>query len=399
VAQGLAYGALSDNLIAFFAVLRAQGFLVGPAETQHALRALEIIDIADKGQVKTALSCVVCASAEQEALFELLFRAYFLPQPSAVPPESQALATPGDSEGDGDEAPQQQQRQQSGSDPLRDGVVGGDILDGSNDDAAAASGVTLHAFFSPFGRNYEGALELVGESDEALLEAARLLLMRVKLGRSRRWRSMPHGSRLHFRRTLRRALTTGGETLYPAYLGHPLRKPRFVLLLDGSRSMSSYSDTLLRFAQALTQRSARVEVFVFSTALKRVTGQLRKRLQAGAPLRVTELGEAWGGGTNIGGALRQFVQQYGTRLLTRDTLVMIASDGLDTGNAQVLGRAMHEIARRSGSVVWLNPLLETEGYQPLAAGMQAALPHIDTFTSASDPASFVRLSRLVRLRR
>jgi uncharacterized protein with von Willebrand factor type A (vWA) domain len=392
------YAKLSDNLLNFFATLRTHGFLVGPAETQQALQAMEIIDISDRIQVKTALGCIVCASAEQEALFDLLFRAYFLPRTSAVPPESQALATPGDGEEEDEQAPQQQKRQQS-SGAQDSGAVGGDILEGSDDDASAESGATLHAFFSPYGQQYQGALELAGDSDEALLEAARLLLMRIRLGRSRRWRSMPHGSRLHFRRTLRRALSTGGETLYPAYLGHPLRKPRFVLLLDGSRSMSSYSDTLLRFAQALTQRSARVEVFVFSTALKRVTYQLRKSASRNIPIRITELGEAWGGGTKIGAALQQFVRDYGMRLLTRDTLVMIASDGLDTGNAEVLGRAMRDIARRSGGVVWLNPLLETEGYQPLAAGMQAALPHIDTFASANDPASFERLSHQARLRR
>jgi uncharacterized protein len=391
------YPKLSDNLLDFFATLRAHGFLIGPDESQQALQALDIVDISDRIQVKTALSCIVCASAEQEALFDLLFRAYFLPKNSAIPPESQALATPGDGEED-EEAPQQQKRQQS-SGAQDSGVVGGDILEGSDDDASAESGATLHAFFSPYGQRFQGALELAGDSDEALLEAARLLLMRIRLGRSRRWRSMPRGSRLYFRRTLRRALSTGGETLYPAYLGHPFRKPRFVLLLDGSRSMSSYSDTLLRFAQALTQRSARVEVFVFSTALKRVTHQLRKSVRRNIPIRITELGEAWGGGTKIGAALQKFVRDHGTRLLTRDTLVMIASDGLDTGSAQVLGRAMRDIARRSGGVVWLNPLLETEGYQPLAAGMQAALPHIDTFASANDPASFERLSHQVRLRR
>jgi uncharacterized protein with von Willebrand factor type A (vWA) domain len=162
--------------------------------------------------------------------------------------------------------------------------------------------------------------------------------------------------------------------------------------------MNSYSQRLLQFARALSQRSSRVEVYLFSTSLKRISKEVRRARQ-GTGLSVTDLGEAYGGGTKIGQSLSDYVKRFGTGNLNPDTLVLIASDGLDTGKPELLARAMREMHRRSGGVVWLNPLIDTPGYQPTAAGMQAALPYIDTFCTVKDAPSFERLSAQVKLRR
>jgi uncharacterized protein with von Willebrand factor type A (vWA) domain len=141
----------------------------------------------------------------------------------------------------------------------------------------------------------------------------------------------------------------------------------------------------------------RVEVFTFSTALQRVTGDVR-RAAAGETRELESVQYAWGGGTSIGACLREFLRTFGERLVGRDTVVMIASDGLDVGEPDTLRGAMIELHRRSAALVWLNPLLETAGYEPTARGMSAARPYITTFASVTDAASFVRLSRLVRVR-
>ena len=141
----------------------------------------------------------------------------------------------------------------------------------------------------------------------------------------------------------------------------------------------------------------RVEVFTFSTRLQRVTDDVR-RAAAGELRRLDRLHHAWAGGTTIGACLRDFLRRFGERMVGRDTVVMIASDGLDVGVPDMLRDAMRELHRRSAGVVWLNPLLETEGYEPTAAGMSAARPYVTTFTSVTDPAGLARLSRLVRLR-
>jgi hypothetical protein len=170
-----------------------------------------------------------------------------------------------------------------------------------------------------------------------------------------------------------------------------------VLLVDGSRSMSAYARTALQMAVALAGATTRVEVFTFSTELERVTDEVR-RAAAGECRYLDRLRHAWAGGTAIGACLRGFLRRFGERMVGRDTLVIIASDGLDVGVPALLRDAMRELQRKSAGVVWLNPLLETAGYEPTAAGMSAARPYIATFASISDEASLARLSRLVRLR-
>ena len=108
--------------------------------------------------------------------------------------------------------------------------------------------------------------------------------------------------------------------------------------------------------------------------------------------------ETWGGGTSIGSSLRSFLRQHGERRLTPETLVVIVSDGLDVGEPDVLATAMREIRRRAAAITWLNPLLDTAGYEPTSRGMAAARPHITTFASASDAAGLARLARIVRVR-
>jgi uncharacterized protein len=138
-------------------------------------------------------------------------------------------------------------------------------------------------------------------------------------------------------------------------------------------------------------------VFTFSTALQRVTDDVRKAA-AGEPRRLERLHHAWAGGTSIGACLADFLRRFGDRFVSRDTVVVIASDGLDLGAPDVLSDAMRALSRRSAGVLWLNPLLETPGYEPTACGMRAARPFIGTFACINDAASLARLSHIVRLR-
>src|SRR6267378_2295701 len=114
--------------------------------------------------------------------------------------------------------------------------------------------------------------------------------------------------------------------------------------------------------------------------------------------RLDRLHHAWAGGTSIGACLADFLRRFGDRMVGRDTVVMIASDGLDVGEPEMLRDAMRDLHRRSAGVVWLNPLLETPGYEPTASGMRAARPYISTFAAVTDAASLARLSRIVHLR-
>jgi uncharacterized protein with von Willebrand factor type A (vWA) domain len=250
--------------------------------------------------------------------------------------------------------------------------------------------------YSPLAVDASEAPE-VPRINRAWRDAARMFVRRLNLGLSRRWRPASRGRRFDLRRTLRAGLQTGGEALSPRWMRRPRRAPRVVLLIDGSRSMTAFTRTALQFAVALASATMRVEVFTFSTGLQRVTGDVR-RASAGELRHLDRLHDAWAGGTAIGACLRDFLQRFGERMVSRDTVVIIASDGLDVGSPDVLRDAMRELRRRSAGVVWLNPLLETEGYEPTAAGMRAARPYIATFASIRDHTGLARLSRLVRLR-
>ncbi len=266
----------------------------------------------------------------------------------------------------------------------------------SSGDGIEEAAIFAPSSYSPLDGRASDAPELP-RIEPAWRDAARLFVRRLHLGLSRRWRPARRGRRFDFRRTLRAGVQTGGEMLSARWLRRPRRAPRIVLLVDGSRSMSVYTRTALQVAVALASATMRVEVFTFSTSLQRVTVDVR-HAAAGELRRLERLHHAWAGGTTIGACLHDFLRRFGERMVGGDTVVMIASDGLDVGAPGVLRDAMRELHRRSAAVVWLNPLLETEGYEPTATGMSAARPYISTFACINDRVGLARLSRLVRLR-
>ncbi len=183
------------------------------------------------------------------------------------------------------------------------------------------------------------------------------------------------------RRTVRRALRTGGD---PVVLLHRVRRERprrVVLLLDISGSMSSFSRALLIFAHAALCADQRWEAFTFGTRLTRLTGVLRAAKPDEALQRAAVEARDWDGGTRIGDAVRELLARHGKGETVRGAVVVICSDGLDVGDPELLAAQMARLGRLAHRVVWLNPLQENPDYQPLARGMAAAFPHIDLFGS------------------
>ena len=391
--QKFPHGDLPRNLLTFCERLRAKGFTIGPQEVSDALRAAEVVGIANRTKFRTALKLVLCTRLEDSAQFDTLFYAFFLDKRLEAK-GSERNAEPREEVNEESEA---QEDEPSDNEVERDSKRETPSTELQAGEGERGHNPLLRAWFSYAAAQAEQPVTLPQEDMDKMLAAAKHLATRLRLGKSRRWKSARHGRRFDVRRTLRHSLQTGGEAVTPLWLTHPPRKPRFVLLLDGSRSMAEHSGVLLQFAQALTKRASRVETFVFSTQLRRISPELRRELKQGDSLQ--NLGEAWGGGTRLGESLDTFVRRHSARL-TRDTLLIIASDGLDTTDDQTpLERAIRELHRRSAGVVWLNPLLETKGYTPTARGMLTALPYIDTLTSARDAASFRALADEIHLRK
>ncbi len=200
----------------------------------------------------------------------------------------------------------------------------------------------------------------------------------------RRHRAGRHGRRLDLRATLRRAHRTGGDPVFHAHRRPKERRRRIVLLADVSGSMEAYSRAYLHLLHGAV-RGARAEAFVFATRLTRLTRPLRLADPDEALARAAALAPDWSGGTRIGEAVRRFNDEYGRRGLARGAVVVIVSDGWERADPALLGEQLARLHRFTHRVVWVNPRAATEGFAPLAGGMAAALPHVDTLLSGHSP--------------
>jgi uncharacterized protein with von Willebrand factor type A (vWA) domain len=213
-----------------------------------------------------------------------------------------------------------------------------------------------------------------------LAELMRGFRIATPLRRSRRFRAAAGGRRIDLRQTLRRARRSGAEPLLLSRR-KPRKKPRkLVVLCDISGSMEAHARAMLQLLYCASG-GAHAEVFTFATRLTRLTRALEAR-PSDALRRAGELAPDWSGGTRIGGALREFLDTYGARGLARGAVVVIISDGWETGDASELGEQMARLSRLAHRIVWVNPRTASSRYQPLVGGMAAALPYCDDIVSA-----------------
>ena len=352
--------------------LRDRGMTVTTAHAMDAIRALHSGGIETRQRAYLALRCVLVARPEEMEIFDDAFAALFAPArpggpqgPVRVrrrsPPRESAVPSltswAGQEESDPGEEPED--------------------VPGASDMAAMA-----RKDFSSFGT----------EELEEIQRLARRLARRLAARPSRRWKSGPRGPRIDLRRTIRRSLSNAAEPLDLRFRRRKTRKTRIVAICDVSGSMDLYSRFLLQFLYALQGSVARVESFVFSTELRRITEVLRRPDYGQALDALAEEVQGWSGGTRIGECIAAFNRDW-AQLVDRRTVVVILSDGWDTGDPAVLGAEMESLRKRGRRLIWLNPLLGSEGYEPLTQGMQAALPHVNVFAPAHNLAALRALER------
>ena len=220
-------------------------------------------------------------------------------------------------------------------------------------------------------------------SDEIAEAARRLSRLVWNPGerRTRRW-VRGRGPRIDLRRAIADSLRTGGDVVKLSGGRGACAAAPLVLLCDVSGSMERYSRMLLHFAHAVTRRHHRVEAFLFSTQLTRITRQLRAPRPDDALAAVSRSVPDWSGGTRIGGAVKEFHQRWSRRVLNGGPVVLLISDGWDRGDPGELRDQIARLQRSCHRLVWLNPLIGTADYAPLTRGLQAALPFVDDFLPA-----------------
>lgn len=367
---------LSANVVSFARLLRARGMGVGPQEEHDALQALACLDLTDRAAFRMALRTTLAKDPREHEVFDALFGPFWddLPvQPRKPPTETTVRERPAGRPG--------------GPLAIREWLAG----------PRRARGEAVLAYSPDAVRTQVDFRHLTPDDLAEMTPLIRQLARPLAVRHSRRHRPAGPAGRLDVRRTLRRNLRRGGELLELAY-----RRPRperldLVLLCDVSRSMDAYSRFFIPFVYAFQHVYRHIETFVFSTELHRVTDLLRggtlPEVLAALPDHVPD----WGGGTRIGEALTAFLARHGARVRRR-TVLVILSDGWDTGAPDRVAGALRTLHRRAHRILWLNPLMGHPGFRPDTGALRAALPYLDLLAPAHNVDSLRRTVRhLVRL--
>ena len=375
---------VEDVLVARYAGfagwLRTNDFRVTTSDIAASMEVAQLTGQANSQLLRWSLRAVLCSRAEEWRRFDDLFDAYFLMPNRRVLTETRAAGT-GRIERDKDVG----QRDGSEGTPLSLAGHGADPVqaDGSAADQGASGEASIsHADF----RHLNEADELF-----AIDDAIRRFALRLRGIQIRRERRANAGRVIDMAWTIRRSVSRGGLPLDLGWRRKRRLRPRIVLLLDVSRSMSLYSFFYLRLARVLSARVTDVHCFIFHTRLVSVAQALRDPDPRRSQERLHMLSAGWAGGTRIGESLDEFIEQHATRLLHSRTAVVIVSDGYDAGEPDSLQQALATIRRRCRRLVWLNPLADRAGFTPSSVGMQAAMPYIDLLAGARDLASLERV--------
>jgi len=364
---------LAANAVLFGRLLRRAGLAVDPGQTRLFVRALLLLGFRRKADIKTAGRTIYVRRCEDRATYDRAFELFWRRR--------------GEETELGRRLPRLRQE---------------DPPDASLGRVPELIGTDELEILVPAALRQATDRERLRRTDFAELtpeEAADARVMleslrpQLPLRPARRRRVGPHGHRLASRRMLRRALASGGESLWWRWLERARRPRPIVLICDISGSMERYSRFLLRFAHALELSGAPLEVFVFGTRLTRITRELRVRSPDAALQRVADKVVDWSGGTRIGESLHTLNRRWVRRTIRSGAVILLVSDGWERGDPALLAREMVTLRRSCHRLLWLDPLANRPGFEPATAGLRAALPHVDALVPCGTVGSLEHLAR------
>jgi uncharacterized protein len=375
-----ATGALSLNLLYFARALRDVGMPVGPGATLDAIAAVEAAGFTERGDFRAALHAIFVKKHEHTILFDQVFETFWkrrglidkliaMLSPQAPPKESQP------------------KRPEAGESRVADALNKGKEKPRPREEELEFDA-----------RLTMSAIEILQRKDFAQMSAdeilrARRLIDALELPfdrrRTRRFAPDAHGLRVDPRRTFRQSLR-GGGAIDLAFRSPQEKPPPVTALLDISGSMSEYTRLILHFLHALGERR-KVTTFLFGTRLTNVTRALERRDPDEALARCSAQAPDWSGGTRISASLRRFNRDWSRRVLGQGAIVLLFTDGLEREGVEELGYEMERLHKSCRRLVWLNPLLRFDAFEPRALGMRAMLPHVDEFRPIHNLASMAEL--------
>jgi uncharacterized protein with von Willebrand factor type A (vWA) domain len=377
---------VATKLAAFLKTLRDSGFAVGPQEGKDAASVMAA-GFADRpGLLRSAFKHLFSARKSDWEKFDGLFDAFWLGK--RVRSRSLTMGSVKAAN-----SPSLKSLRDRNSEPTGSEAASDQIPSADND--------------APEGRSGEGRMEGASRAEnlaevdfrkmadpdqieQAHAVAAQLAkTMRARL--TRRDLARRRGYRLDLRRTIHSNISHGGVPISLVKRQRKEKPLRLVMLLDASGSMSMYTGVFLRFIHGVLDEFREAEAFLFHTRLAYVSDAMKEKDAARALDRLSIMAQGAGGGTKIGESLQTFNRWHAARVIHSRTCVMIVSDGYETGDAALLGREMAALARRCRRIVWLNPMMAWQGYAPEAAGIKAALPHVDLYAPANTLKSLTEL--------
>jgi uncharacterized protein with von Willebrand factor type A (vWA) domain len=372
------------NVIAFSRVLKELGIKIGLSQVLDTSRAVEFVDIGSREDFRAALRSNLVSAKEEMPVFERAFDLFWRARPPVE------MLTDGS---DVPALPSEEAKMEQGSESASDLSALSGAEAGKDGESEQVSTPTYSPSESLSKKDFS---DLGVEESRAMSRAILLIATKIATQMSRRKKRATKGDEVDPRSTMRKSVKYGGEVIELARRKRRIKKTRVVLLCDVSGSMDCYSRFLIEFMYGLQNELWGVETFVFSTSLSRITHLIRSKEIAGALERISHSVLGWSGGTNIGRSLAAFNRDFAPSLVSHRTVVVIISDGWDRGDVSLLEREMQTLKRRSYKIVWLNPLLASENYEPLCKGMQAALPYLDVFLSVHNLKSLVTLGRTLQ---
>ncbi|MDP9043444.1 MAG: VWA domain-containing protein [Pseudomonadota bacterium] len=380
---------IAENILHFGRILRAAGMAVGPDRVLAALAAVEQVGLHRRDDVHAALSAVMLDRHEQQPLFDAAFDAFWR-DPKLIE-QLMALLLPKIS-GRGDKpAARRPNRLAEALAPPQAPTPPNPANQNAPEDIQFDTILT----FSDRERLQRADFETMSTAEfELAKKLAEELALPVQPVRRRRHERAAVGT-LDLRTTLQ-GMARRPDTLAPAFTRPRTEWPTVVVLLDISGSMERYARLLLHYVHGLTRRYLRVHTLTFGTRLTNITRSLRHRDPDVALDHADNQVSDWKGGTRIASCLDEFNRVWARRLLGSNAAVLLMTDGLDRDEYGDLGRAAAQLHRRAHQVVWLNPLLRFDGFEPRAAGVRALLPHVDRFLPVHNLASLADLGKALR---
>lgn len=383
-------GRLATNVMHFARTLRAAGLPVGPGHVLRALEAIEAVRIGTREEFYWTLHAVFVNRRDQRALFDQAFHIFWR-NPRLLEKMMQLMlpTIEVDSGPQGD--PVSRRLAEAMAPEKRPGQ-------GESPDSDEPPPLEIDAAMTFSERELLQHQDFEDMSADEIARAKRAIRnLRLPLNkvRTRRFQSDPHGLRVDMRKTLRQSLRSGGASIDLHKRSRIERTPPLVVLCDISGSMSRYSRMMLHFLHTLTGDRERVFSFLFGTRLTNVTRYLRDKDVDVALGKCGEVVEDWSGGTRIGACLHDFNRNWSRRVLGQGALVLLITDGLDRDAAEGLASEMERLHKSCRRLIWLNPLLRYDGYEPISTGAKAMIRHVDDFRTIHNLDSLEELTQVL----